>query len=145
MARKQNAQKKRYFTPEQANAMLPLVSLIVRDIVELAHELRERHQRLERLMKRPGKLDQSHFQELGDVESDLERGKARMKELERELRQLGVLIKDYFTGLIDFLWLKDDHEVYLCWKLGEPEVSHWHEIDAGFAGRQKLMTEARTE
>jgi hypothetical protein len=145
MARKQTAPKKKYFTPEQANAMLPLVSRIVRDIVELAHDLRERHQRLERLMKHPSKLTPSHYEELSEVESELERGKGRMKELERELRQLGVLIKDYFTGLIDFLWLKDDHEVYLCWKLGEPEVSHWHEIDAGFAGRQKLMTEARTE
>ena len=33
----------------------------------------------------------------------------------------------------------DDHEVYLCWRLGEPEVGHWHDLDAGFAGRQKLL------
>ena len=60
MARKQTAPKKKYFTPEQANAMLPLVSRIVRDIVELAHDLRERHQRLERLMKHPAGVSAFH-------------------------------------------------------------------------------------
>jgi hypothetical protein len=34
----------------------------------------------------------------------------------------------------------DGREVYLCWRLGEPEVAHWHELNEGFAGRQKLMT-----
>jgi hypothetical protein len=33
----------------------------------------------------------------------------------------------------------DGREVYLCWRLGEPEVAFWHELDAGFGGRQKLM------
>jgi len=39
---------------------------------------------------------------------------------------------------VDFPCWMDEREVYLCWKLDEPEVSHWHEVDAGFAGRQKL-------
>ncbi len=61
-----------------------------------------------------------------------------MREYEQELRKLGVELKDYFTGLIDFPCWMDGREVYLCWQLGEPEVAHWHELDAGFAGRQKL-------
>ena len=67
-----------------------------------------------------------------------------MHEYERELQQLGVELKDYFTGLIDFPCWMNGHEVYLCWRLGEPEVGHWHELDAGFAGRQKLMADAGT-
>ena len=63
----------------------------------------------------------------------------RLREYEEELNNLGVLLKDYHTGLVDFPCWMDDHEVYLCWRLGEDEVAHWHEIDAGFAGRQKLM------
>ena len=57
---------------------------------------------------------------------------------EDELRKLGVELKDHNTGLIDFPCRMGDREVYLCWRLGEPEVGYWHEVNAGFAGRQKL-------
>src|SRR5205823_1313364 len=73
------------------------------------------------------------------LEAELEEGRGRMEELVNELHGLGVLLKDYFTGLLDFPCWMDGREVYLCWKLDEPEVGHWHEVDAGFAGRRKLM------
>jgi hypothetical protein len=44
--------------------------------------------------------------------------------------------------LIDFPAWMNGREVYLCWRLGEPDVGHWHELDAGFAGRKKLSGEA---
>ena len=61
-----------------------------------------------------------------------------MHEYEAELDQLHVELKDYYTGLVDFLCWMDGREVYLCWRLGESEVGFWHELDAGFAGRQPL-------
>jgi hypothetical protein len=61
-----------------------------------------------------------------------------LREYVEELRSLNVELKDPFAGLVDFPCWMDEREVYLCWKLDEPEVSHWHEVDAGFAGRQKL-------
>ena len=61
-----------------------------------------------------------------------------MHEYEQELKNLGIELKDYYTGLIDFPCWMDGREVYLCWRLGEPEVAYWHELEAGFAGRQKL-------
>jgi hypothetical protein len=64
-----------------------------------------------------------------------------MEEYVRELKALGVELKDYFTGLIDFPSLMDGRPVYLCWRLGEPEVAHWHELEAGVAGRQKLVSD----
>lgn len=134
---------KKYFTPAQANAMLPLVRQIVKDITDLAVELRERHQRLLRLRAASETMPEAHREELDHVEGAFEQGQERMEELEQELRDLGVELKDYFRGLIDFPCWMDDHEVYLCWLLGEPEVAHWHEIDAGFAGRQKLYQETR--
>ncbi len=137
--------RKKFFTPAQANAMLPLVSRIVRDIAELANDLRGRHQQMRRLTKKMNELEASHSDEVRNLEVELERGRERMEGLEKELAQLGVLLKDYFIGLIDFPCWKDGREVYLCWKLGEPEVGHWHEIDAGFSGRQKLMSEARAD
>src|SRR5947209_15994897 len=115
---------KKYFTVEQANATLPLVRAIVHDVTELARDLRDRHERLQRL--RPserGGRSEAHQEELLQAQAEFERGQERMQEFERELTQLGVELKDYFIGLIDFPCWMSDHEVYLCWRLGEPEVA----------------------
>ena len=128
---------KKYFTPAQANAMLPLVRQIIRDITELAGELRRRQEHLAGLDPRTAEDERLR------AEAEFERGRERMEELVGELRQLGVELKDFFAGLVDFPCWMDGRVVYLCWKQGEPEVAHWHEVDAGFAGRQKLLQEAR--
>jgi len=143
MARKRAKPNKRLYTVAEANAALPLIRSIVRDIATLARELQERHDRLVRLQDpRAGKLDQAHREELEQVQEQFERDQERMAEYEDELRKLGVELKDYFSGLIDFRCRLGNREVYLCWRLGEPEVAHWHELDAGFAGRQKLPPSA---
>ena len=134
---------KKFFTVTEANNTLPLIRAIVRDITELARELRDRHERLNRL--RPGdrfRLSDAHEEELQQVQAELERGQERMDEYVRELGQLGVELKDHFTGLIDFPSLRNGRPVYLCWRLGEDEVAYWHELEAGFAGRQKLVPDA---
>jgi hypothetical protein len=48
------------------------------------------------------------------------------------------LIKDVNLGLLDFPALKDGREVYFCWQYGEGEIAFWHEIEAGYAGRQPI-------
>ena len=50
----------------------------------------------------------------------------------------GAQVKDINTGLLDFPALRNGHEVYLCWKYGEDQIAFWHEVDAGFAGRQPI-------
>lgn len=56
-----------------------------------------------------------------------------------ELHELGVQLKDYSLGLIDFPSMKDGRIVLLCWQLGEDEkIEWWHELESGFAGRQPL-------
>src|SRR5436309_10903794 len=139
-ARKQPG--KRYFTVGEANATLPYLRAVVRDVTELARELRERHERLVRL--RPGErggLSPAHQEEMHQVRAELERDQERMQEYEAELKLIGVELKDYFTGLIDFPSVMDGREVYLCWRLDEPEVGHWHELQAGSLGRRKLMAD----
>ncbi|MEA2175530.1 MAG: hypothetical protein QOD00_3122 [Blastocatellia bacterium] len=62
-----------------------------------------------------------------------------LSSLTSQLDALGVQIKDYGRGLIDFPSLRDGRVVLLCWQLGEGEqVEWWHDVDAGFAGRQPL-------
>ena len=55
-----------------------------------------------------------------------------------ELHAKGVLVKDLDRGLVDFYSLMGDRLVYLCWLVSEPEVSHWHTLEGGFAGRQQI-------
>lgn len=53
----------------------------------------------------------------------------------------GVVVKDLESGLCDFPYMMNGRLVYLCWKLGEPDIRWWHETDAGFASRQPLRDE----
>ena len=139
MAKKRVRGKKKYFTVAEANAALPLVRAVVSDITQLAEELRDRHERLSRVVPPERKMiGEAYREELEQVRADFERDQERMQEYVQELHKLGVELKDYFTGLVDFRCRMEDREVYLCWRLGEPEVAHWHELDAGFAGRKKL-------
>lgn len=62
----------------------------------------------------------------------------RLDALIHQILDTGVQIKDINTGLLDFSATRDGREVYLCWKHGEYEIAFWHEVDAGFAGRQPI-------
>jgi hypothetical protein len=143
MATKKRVLKRKFFTADEANAALPLVRAIVRDITELAGELRDRQERLTRVRAaQHGSLSGAYKEEVHLAQAEIERDAERLQEYERELRELGVELKDYFTGLVDFPCRMDNREVYLCWRLGEPEVAYWHELEAGFAGRQSLRAHA---
>ena len=69
---------------------------------------------------------------------DFEKPVAEIEANVEELRALGVEPKNGPEGLVDFPAMMEGRPVYLCWKLGEPEVLHWHDLDAGFRGRQPL-------
>lgn len=130
---------KKYFTIDEANTMLPLVRSIVQDIVDLAPGFFEQRERMARLgPPESANPNDPYFEETQQLRDAFEKTQERMIELMDELAKLGIELKDFRIGLIDFPCWMDDREVYLCWKLGEPEVEHWHELQAGFAGRQKL-------
>jgi hypothetical protein len=133
-------ERAKLFTPEQANATLPLVRAIVSDMVKLAREVEERRQRLTLLMagRHGASSNPLYNEELEQVEAELEKDHDQLRDYVRELQELGVEPKDPFVGLVDFPCLRDGRVVYLCWKLGEPRIDFWHEIEAGFAGRQPL-------
>jgi hypothetical protein len=130
---------RRIFTPEQANATLPLVRAIVTDLAGLAGDLAERRQRLGLLLA--GKAKNAHdpyHEELVQIQRDLDKDMQRLKEYVEELRTLGVEPKSGSDGLVDFPAVLDGRNVYLCWKLGESQVLFWHDLESGFAGRQPL-------
>jgi len=122
------SQPVRKFTLEQANKTLPLVKRIVADIVKMHERATQNQLRVE---KAKGADQQAAQREL-DASVD------RLQNLVDELSEVGCELKDYETGLIDFVGRHEGHDVYLCWKLGEEKITHWHELDAGFAGRKPV-------
>lgn len=128
----------RTFTLDQANRTLPLVRRIVEDIVRDYARWRERVELFEVEVARAGPGEQGPDAERYEREAlalaaDIERYLAELAELEIEF-------KGFDMGLVDFPGELDGRRVYLCWRLGEARVEHWHEIDEGFAGRQRLAT-----
>ncbi|MEX0715368.1 MAG: DUF2203 domain-containing protein [Planctomycetaceae bacterium] len=140
---------KRFFTVEEANQRLPLVRAIVGDIMRLYEDVHERKERLSRVRQLPGSAsrdDESVYgEEVRQIEDDLEKDITRLEEFVDELRELGVELKDPLSGLIDFPARIEGREVYLCWKHGEEDIAHWHEVDAGFSGRQSLFSNVSGE
>ena len=129
----------RLFTVEQANACLPLVRSIVADMVMLARDLLDRRQRLDQLaLGRKSTKADFYGEELSQMEEELEKDLERLNGYAQELMELGVEPKGATEGLVDFPCLMDGKLVYLCWKYNEPELLYWHDLEAGFAGRQSL-------
>lgn len=129
--------EKKYFTLEEANKMLPLVKAIMSDVVETFREVNERRERLA-LIK--GDSESSthdpYREELEQIEEELEKDIEQLQVYVDELRALGVEPKNFVMGLVDFPAWINGHEAYLCWHLDEPDVMYWHDMDAGFSGRQ---------
>jgi hypothetical protein len=130
---------KRVFTVREANARLPLVRAITADLVNLAREVIERRQRLMGLSRASDSKEHCPYQqERAQIEEELEKDSQRVVAYVEELRELGVEPKSVTEGLVDFPAMFNGRSVFLCWKLGEPEVGFWHEIDAGFRGRRPI-------
>ncbi len=124
------------FSIEEANALLPTVRSIV-ERIKAAHRQTLAFQREARRAASSAELGGGGMTGGG--------GEAYIKALSQladctsELDVLGVQLKDYARGLIDFPSLRDGRVVLLCWQLGEGDhVEWWHDIEAGFAGRQPL-------
>jgi len=132
--------KRRYFSVEEANKTLPLVRAIVTDIVHQWRNVHELKQRLAAVIserKRPS--SDPYSEELAQSQAEMEAEEEKLAAYIDELTKLGVELKGP-DGLCDFYSIMDGREVYLCWRLGEPEVSHWHELNAGVAGRKPLAS-----
>jgi hypothetical protein len=132
---------KKFFTVAEANKRLPLVRVIVDDIVRLFTGVHDRRQRLERIRQsKPSHREGDVYsEELDQIEEELEKDESRLRGFISELEDLGVEMKDPLVGLIDFPTKIDGREACLCWKLGEEEIGFWHELQAGFQGRQSLL------
>jgi hypothetical protein len=126
----------RYFTREEAEALLPQVSVVLRDIQREHATMKEHELELEGLEMRARGNGHHLHERIAKLQQELTRSIQTLRSLAAELERFGCELKDPETGLIDFLGLRDGHEIYLCWRLGEDRIHYWHELHTGFAGRQ---------
>jgi hypothetical protein len=126
----------RYFTLGEANALLPT---LLPTLLQLKEE-KEQFDQLRRSLEviTPTMRGNGHGAIAVDYERRINELVTRMSDGIRQLAEMGIEVKDLNQGLIDFPHWREDRVVFLCWRLGEPAINFWHEIDAGFAGRQEL-------
>jgi hypothetical protein len=122
----------RLFTLEQANQLLQTLRPLVDDLVATRDQI---------VTIRP-ELDSGVQKALGNGASkatgELLKLFRRIERLINKVHSHGVLVKDVDQGLLDFPAEKDGRVVFLCWKHGEASIGHWHDLDAGFGGREPL-------
>src|SRR5579859_201753 len=118
-----------HYTRDEARALLPSVRKWLKRLVELRDEISKQEARLSKLAA-PGK-------DLGGpVVNSWVNALVNLKDVLLEFHQREIQIKDLDRGLIDFPAILDDKEVFLCWEQDEEDIEFWHDLDAGYAGRE---------
>ncbi len=134
---------KRYFSLEEANEMIPELEEAFHRMMQLQSELRKIYRR----------LDAADFAPEGDdfdldppgadlrIRNDLGMLKGLMGALRDQVVALlegGAMVKSVESGLVDWFSRKGERDIFLCWRMGEKEVTHWHDIDTGFDSRRPV-------
>ena len=130
----------RYFTPDEANALLPEVREAAETLVGHRRALVEANAKRAHLASQiAGNGGDFDPQEPRELEEVLQREAEAVGYVIERLEGLGVLVKDPDRGLVDFPALRENgEEVLLCWQVGEDEIAFWHGLEEGFAGRKPL-------
>jgi len=127
----------RYFTLAEANRTLPLVRRIVADIIGHYPEWRDLVSQYE-LVAAQARPEWGESEEQLDLKKRIDVVATQINDCIEELDQIGCVLKGFPDGLIDFYGKLDGRDIFWCWKQGEAEIHHWHELEAGFAGRQEI-------
>jgi hypothetical protein len=127
---------RRHFTREQANALIPTVGAILRRLRTARQQLSTGGFDTDLALRAEATGGAWPGRDRAEAALTITLGFERLEELE-------VLVRDLERGLVDFPALIDGREVYLCWQLDEPEITHWHGLESGFAARRPLGREAR--
>jgi hypothetical protein len=130
----------RLFTLQRANSALPLVRRIMDDIMAEHPQWKDLVSRYE-LVAAGARPEWGESPEMLQLRRQIDTLAGRINGYFAELAQVGCEIKDLDQGLVDFNASYQGRLVYLCWQSGEQAITHWHERDTGFAGRQSITPE----
>jgi hypothetical protein len=129
----------RYFTLQEANDLVPWLREVWESLAPLQKKLDDLDKEVASLQSR------IHVNGGRETENELDLKQRALKEaaesIQRHIQAIherGIMVRSVKQGLVDFPSMQDGREVYLCWIMGEPDVRFWHDVNAGFAGRQPL-------
>ena len=121
----------RHFTVAEAEAMLPQLESTLSRLREQRDRLTDSELHTALAGAAPGNGGGEPGREVGEAFLEV-------RNLLAELEAAGVIVRDLDRGLVDFPAILEGREVYLCWERGESEIAWWHDLEAGFGGRQPL-------
>lgn len=121
----------KHYTREEARALIPRLRGWLAELNRLRAEVERYDQRL-------GGLNAGGQDVGGETVNSWIRALAGLQQILAEFQHRHIFIKDLSRGLVDFPALIGGREVFLCWESDEDDIEFWHELDAGFSGREKL-------
>lgn len=135
--------KGKIFTLDEARRTLPLVRQITGDVIAIERARLGKAERYKTLYA----LDEpspASVSEMAELEADIAEMRAQLLVHVRELNEIGCFLKSTLDGLVDWYGEVDGQIVYWCWRHGEPDIAHYHDLESGFLGRMKLPPEPAT-
>ena len=124
-------QFKKHYTVEEARTLLPQLRQWLEDLNRARHRIAQLEQRIDHVLSggadAGGENVNEHIRNLCVIKKNLER-----------FQTLEIQLKDLERGLIDFPAIVAGREVFLCWEKDEDDIEYWHDLDTGYAGREKL-------
>jgi hypothetical protein len=133
------------FNLAQAQSLLPEVDRLLRDAIAAKSAYDEVEQSIQSFAERvmmSGGIAVKREDVLGR-RSLRDSSAARLRSAIEQVQELGCVVKDLDMGLVDFPTTFRGEEVYLCWKMGEPDITFWHRVDEGFPGRKAIDQDFR--
>src|SRR5437763_16809931 len=122
---------RKHYTRDEARALLPKCREWLTQLQQLRQKLTQQDQRIGQLLKTGNEMG-------GELVNNWIRLLAETKGVLEQFRRRDIQVKDLDRGLIDFPAIIGGREVFLCWEQEEDDIEFWHEIDAGYAGRERL-------
>ena len=123
-------QFRHHYTRDEARALLPKIREWLAELQQLRQKLTQQDERIGQLLK---------GNDLGgELINNWVRMLAQTKRVVEEFRSREIQVKDLERGLIDFPAIIGEREVFLCWEQDEDDIEFWHELDTGYAGRERL-------
>ena len=124
--------EERIFTRSEAAGLLPRLRSVLEDIGAVWRRIKELNPEIQKVRD---KIPLDGFAPYG---VEYVNAVSRLLFLLHQIKEMGVHLKDVEKGLCDFPYMKQGRVVYLCWHLGEDAIEYWHDIEAGFTGREPL-------
>lgn len=126
------------FTVTEANKLLPQIASLIQEVQKKREQILSLEVEIDALELIHEKDENGFSPVLNKKVENYARQVNQFYKLVEDIHALGCLLKDVDTGLVDFYSMYKGRVVHLCWKLGESEISHWHEVGSGFTSRQPL-------